>query len=226
VEADGSAYFKVPANTPLVVQPLDDQNQALQQMRSWFTAMPGETASCVGCHERRRDATMVGQRSMAQRHAPSEITGWYGEPRGFSFEREVQPILDRNCVSCHSGGHLDLRGRDAPDTKFSRFSAAYEALHPYVRRPGNESDIHMLAPREFCANTSQLVQMLRKGHKRVKLSDEEWDRLITWIDLNVPYAGDWRDAIPAAPNNLIKRREELRAQDAAVRQALAQGVAH
>ena len=71
-------------------------------------------------------------------------------------------------------------------------------------------------PREFIADTSQLVQMLKKGHGGVKLTEEDWDRLITWIDLNVPYAGDWREAYPAAPENLIRRREEIRAQDAAV----------
>ena len=51
VEADGSANFRVPANTPLAVQPLDADGKALQVMRSWFTAMPGEVVSCVGCHE-------------------------------------------------------------------------------------------------------------------------------------------------------------------------------
>ena len=48
------------------------------------------------------------------------------------------------------------------------------------------------------------------------LSDEDWDRLVTWVDLNVPYAGDWREAYPPAPENLIRRREEIRRQDAAV----------
>ncbi len=42
VEADGSAIFRVPANTPISVQPLDAEGKALQLMRSWFTAMPGE----------------------------------------------------------------------------------------------------------------------------------------------------------------------------------------
>ena len=76
--------------------------------------------------------------------------------------------------------------------------------------------MHMLTPREFEANTSQLVQMLKKGHFGVKLTPEDWDRLITWIDLNIPYAGDWREAYPSAPEDLIRRREEIRAQDAAV----------
>ena len=52
IEADGSAFFRVPANTPISVQPLDQKGRALQLMRSWFTAMPGEVVSCVGCHEK------------------------------------------------------------------------------------------------------------------------------------------------------------------------------
>ncbi|MEI6503128.1 MAG: formylglycine-generating enzyme family protein, partial [Armatimonadota bacterium] len=212
VQPDGSAYFRVPANTPLLVQPLDARGRAQQQMRSWFTAMPGETVSCVGCHEQRREAASAGRRQRAVLSKPAEITPWHGPARGFSFEREVQPVLDRNCVACHSSGRVDLRPLP---TATGRFSVAYQTLHPYVRRPGLEADIHMLPPREFIADTSQLVQMLKKGHGGVKLTDEDWDRLITWIDLNVPYAGDWREAYPPAPENLIRRREELRAQDAA-----------
>jgi len=215
VEEDGSAYFRVPANTPIMVQPLNDENMAQQHMRSWFTAMPGETLSCVGCHENRRDAAAPGQRSTAQAKGPSEITPWYGEARGFSFEEEVQPVLDRACAKCHSKGALDLRSRRAANWT-EQWSPAYQSLHPYVRRPGLEADIRLLPPREFEANTSQLVQMLKKGHFGVKLSADDWDRIITWIDMNVPFAGDWKDAYPPAPDNLIARREELKAQDAAV----------
>jgi formylglycine-generating enzyme required for sulfatase activity len=35
--------------------------------------------------------------------------------------------------------------------------------------------------------------MLRKGHHNVRLDDEAWDRLITWIDLNVPDHGSWHE---------------------------------
>jgi len=51
VEEDGSAIFKIPANTPISLQPLDSEGRAIQWMRSWLTGMPGETVSCVGCHE-------------------------------------------------------------------------------------------------------------------------------------------------------------------------------
>ncbi|NQV36288.1 MAG: formylglycine-generating enzyme family protein, partial [Phycisphaeraceae bacterium] len=41
VETDGSAMFRVPANTPISIQPIDSHGNALQLMRSWMTAMPG-----------------------------------------------------------------------------------------------------------------------------------------------------------------------------------------
>ncbi|HOS95972.1 MAG TPA: hypothetical protein PLQ54_21875, partial [Armatimonadota bacterium] len=56
----------------------------------------------------------------------------------------------------------------------------------------------------------------------VILRPEDWDRLITWIDLNVPYAGDWSDTAQAPPESLIARRKELRDQDAQTRAAMAE----
>jgi hypothetical protein len=225
VNEDGSAYFRVPANTPIAVQPINQEGMAQQVMRSWFTAMPGENVSCVGCHENRRDTLTSGTRTSAQDRRAVDITPWYGPARGFGFEREVQPVLTRSCVHCHNGQNhhtaLDFRPKGSPGQADVRFSVAYQNLHPFVRRPGLEADIRLLPPREFEANTSQLVQMLKKGHFGVKLTAEDWDRLITWIDMNVQYAGDWREAYPAAPENLIQRREEIRQQDAAHRAQVA-----
>ena len=42
---DGSVFFRVPAQTPISIQPLDESGAALQLMRSWMTAMPGETVA-------------------------------------------------------------------------------------------------------------------------------------------------------------------------------------
>ncbi|MFH1924126.1 MAG: hypothetical protein ABIP48_30090, partial [Planctomycetota bacterium] len=99
---DGSAAFRVPANTPICVQTLDGEGKALGLMRSWYTAMPGETASCVGCHEQPKDAPITRFESAATR-VPVPIEPWYGPARGFDFEREVQPVLDEYCVGCHDG---------------------------------------------------------------------------------------------------------------------------
>jgi len=196
VQPDGSAVFQVPANTPIAVQPLDDQGAALQVMRSWFTAMPGETLSCVGCHESQNSGP-PSQFRLAAVHRPQRITPWHGPARGFSFPREVQPVLDRNCVGCHNGqtgpGRSPLDLRVDGSAGWQNFTPSYVALHPFVRRPGPESDYFLQRPLEFHVSTSELVQMLRKGHHGVQLNAEDWDRLITWIDLNVPDHGTWHE---------------------------------
>ena len=210
---DGSAIFKVPANTPLAVQPLDAEGKAVQVMRSWFAAMPGETLSCVGCHER-QNSTPPTRKTTAARHKPMDIEPWYGPVRGFSFKREVQPVLDKYCVGCHNDQPrpdgrkvIDLTAK--PKNGWGNFTPSYIALHPYVRRPGPESDYHLQKPLEFHADTSELVQMLRKGHHGVRLDAEAWDRLITWIDLNVPDHGTWGEH-RAIPGNFHKRRLDMR----------------
>ena len=195
VEADGSAYFRIPANLPVSIQPLDEKGRALQLMRSWLVGMPGETVSCVGCHEP-SSSVARNESSQALARPVSDIKPWYGPPRPFAFEFEVQPVLDKFCVGCHDG-KATADGRKKPD--FTRqakpgyrgFSASYLALSPFTRRPGPESDIHLFRPMEYHAATSELIQMLEKGHHGVRLDDEAWDRLITWIDLNVPYRGKW-----------------------------------
>ena len=118
VEEDGSASFRVPANTPISVQPLDEEGRAVQIMRSWFTGMPGEVLSCVGCHKHPNGAT-PNRRTLATIDRPHQIKPWFGPARGFSFQREVQPVIDKHCVDCHRGEArpdgqliLDLRGTE------------------------------------------------------------------------------------------------------------------
>jgi len=205
VEKDGSAMFRVPANTPLILQPVDRQGRAYQIMRSWMTAMPGENVSCIGCHEARGSA-VAPRNSLASSKAPAAIEPWYGLTRGFDFVREIQPLLDGKCVKCHDGTKADRP--NFADTKHgsNEFYKSYLALHPYVRRPGPEGDYHMLKPLEYHASTSELVQLLEKGHFGVKLDAEEWDRLVTWIDMNVPCFGTWSDRLGSA--YIAKQHEE------------------
>lgn len=200
VEEDGSAVFRVPANTPLILQPVDRQGRAYQIMRSWMTAMPGESVSCIGCHENQNQIP-PSPRPLASNREPADIEPWYGLRRGFDFVREVQPVLNARCVECHDGStELTTGGEKVDRPNFADtargphdFYKSYLALHPYVRRPGPEGDYHMLKPLEYHVSTSELVQMLEKGHHGVKLTAEEWDRIVTWIDMNAPCFGTWSD---------------------------------
>ena len=224
VEKDGSAMFRVPANTPISIQPLDAEGKALQLMRSWMTAMPGEVVSCIGCHQK-QNAGPPNLRTIASRSNPSEIEPWHGPTRGFSFKREVQPVLDKYCLSCHNGskpddGHKipDLRGdqdmliaykngvpkarviRGVPREQLVKvfggvFEPSYVTLRSFARVGGLESDLRLLAPGEFGANTTELVQMLKKGHHGVHLDAEAWQRITTWIDLNAPCHGTWTEVV-------------------------------
>jgi hypothetical protein len=236
VEADGSALFRVPAKTPLSLQPLDAEGKALQLMRSWMTAMPGETLSCGGCHEP-RNATPAVKSTLALGKKPAEIRPWYGPARGFSFRGEVQPVLDRHCVGCHNGRPRDdglaipdlrgeqnafvvfragdpkprvirgVRASELVDKYGGIFEPAYFTLRSFVRVPGLESDLHLLPPTEFHADTNELVQMLRKDHHGVMLDAEAWDRLITWIDLNAPCHGTWSEFVSISGDQRRRRRE-------------------
>jgi len=225
VEPDGSACFRVPANVPISIQPLDADGQALQLMRSWMTAMPGEVLSCVGCHERQNTA-VPNRRADALAKPPAHITPWYGPLRGFSFKREVQPVLDHHCVRCHNGQarpdgtaipNFAARPDVHPEAKSkgynngTKFSPSYIALRSYARAHSIESDIHLLNPGEFHAGTTRLIQHLRKGHKDVRLEPEAWDRIITWIDLNTPYHGTWHEII--GMNRVAHQRDRRRAMD-------------
>jgi hypothetical protein len=44
------------------------------------------------------------------------------------------------------------------------------------------------------AARSELLTMLEKGHQGVKVSREELEKIACWIDLLVPYCGDYREA--------------------------------
>lgn len=207
VETDGSAFFEIPANTPLSIQPLDAEGRAVQLMRSWFVGMPGEHVSCVGCHENRMAGLPV-RRSLASQRSAQALEPWYGAARPFAFAHEVYPVLEKYCVGCHQEAPK-VGPRSKPS--FRDAETAYATLHPYIHRAGVESDMELLAPMEYHASTSRLVQMLEKGHHGVRLADmggEARERVYCWIDLNVPNKGSWSP--PRWQNcNQQERRREL-----------------
>jgi len=217
VHADGSAFFEVPARTPLYFQLLDDRGRMVQTMRSWSTLQPGENASCVGCHEHKNTGPLAGPPlTEALRQRAETLQPFYGPPRGFSFSQEVQPILDRQCARCHDGRAdvpYDLTAR-AVDDAFAkrRWSKSYLALtharpdeppheawrgdadHPLVNWVSAQSAPPMQPPYPAGASRSGLFDLLQRGHEDVRLSREELDKLAAWIDLGVPFCGDYVEA--------------------------------
>ncbi len=210
VEDDGSVMFNIPANTPVSLQPLDKDGAAIQWMRSWLTGMPGEVVSCVGCHEDQNQIPKP-KRAMASLKPAKNLTIPEGGVRPFTFELEIQPILDRACVACHNGSlKRDYRGGRIDEEVPNKlaYSKSYLDLHPYVHRQGPEAGMKVLYPYEYHVSTSPLISMLKKGHHGVELTEKEWKTLYNWIDFNAPYHSTMR---AEEYNNCdqIQRRIEL-----------------
>jgi len=249
VHADGSAHFTIPANTPIFLLPLDAEGQALQIMRSWFIGQPGERVSCVGCHESAHESPLPKQ-TIASTARPFPLENWLEDVTNFSFTTEIQPILNQKCISCHDGQpasgryttqRADYKDKPIPNlgneplkdwkvrysgsarpTFGGRFTESYYQLFKLARGPGIESDMGILTPKEFSADSTELVQMFKKGHHGVKLDRSEWQRLYRWIDFNTPYHGDRLDVVRGLPVEAgvkkgMERSNELAALHSAYR---------
>ncbi|MHC1763193.1 MAG: discoidin domain-containing protein [Verrucomicrobiia bacterium] len=184
VEEDGSAYFSAPAGVTLFFQALDARGIAIQSMRSATHVQPGQTVSCIGCHEPRTVAPPV-KRAMASFRQPSRIQAGPEGSWPVHFGRLIQPVLDRQCVSCHSPG-----ARDAEAAKFDLSEAgAYASLVGYGK-PSLRDQVMAAyrqgytVPGEGIAQRSALMALLDapKGHYEVALTSEDRNRLYTWMD--------------------------------------------
>jgi len=221
VYKDGSALFEVPARTPVYFQALNEKSQAVQTMRSWSTLMPGETFACVGCHEDKNDAPRApNTSSLAMKAGVEKLTPFHGPTRGFSYLKEIQPIWDRHCIKCHKAdgragkyvltsepvhyknaqrnwarSYLTLTGTPAKGYELHQERGEAGAIVNWI---SNSSEPTMIPPRYGGSTRSKLLLVNdAKGSPcpaKLKLSREELDKLAAWIDLVIPYCGDYLEA--------------------------------
>ena len=215
VEDDGSAYFEVPADRFVFFQLLDREKMMVQSMRTGTTLMPGEHAGCVGCHEGRLEGTSYTAtltQSSALRHGPSPLQPWYGPPREFNYLTEIQPIFDRHCVECHDYGKAAGKALNLAGDLGLVFNTSYLDLHlksalrwspdppgaaKRIIKVVHDGPPEVLPPYAWGSHRSRLVDLLREDHYHVKLTADEWLRVVTWIDLNAPYYGSYHSAYGA-----------------------------
>ncbi len=227
VEADGSAYFTVPARTPVYFQLLDAKGHVVQTMRSWSTLQPGERLSCVGCHEGKNESAPLAGAAVtaALKKPPQSPRPFYGPTRGFSYPKEIQPIWNRHCISCHTGEKdkpSSLLAREKLDDRAKRrWAESYLNLtqrgksNPTVNWISIQSAPPLLPPYHAGAAKSGLMPLLEKGHYEVKLSREEMEKIACWIDLLIPYCGDyveanaWSKGEMEKYNRYLKKRLEM-----------------
>ena len=225
VEADGSAYFTAPALREIYFQVLDSEGRELQRMTSATQIMPGQTLSCIGCHESRVEAPPHGPLPLAAQKPPRalENPAWLHDGL-VDFPSVVQPVLDKYCVRCHSGanpaGGLLLTG-----DKTRLFNMAYDNLLGRSRsyRQHDMATGEML-PEEKArpkplvhffwllrtptgvnqplwtgSHASRLLDYVDTEHCEQKIPLAERQRIYLWIDANVPYYGTYAHSRPKSP---------------------------
>ncbi len=199
VHEDGSAHFKVPADENVFFHALDENFMALQQMPTFINLMPGEQRSCIGCHEARREApNTASARPLAMDGPPQMITPQPGDagPRMVDFAADVQPTLDRHCVGCHGGEQpeaaLNLNGALTGNYSRSYETLVHWGLVAYADCRYGRANFRAVPPLTHGSHRSKLAEQIRRDPCKGGLSREEYIKIVTWIDANVPYYGTYR----------------------------------
>ncbi|MBP8131451.1 MAG: hypothetical protein KA184_17870 [Candidatus Hydrogenedentes bacterium] len=217
IEDDGSVAFKAPAGMALHFQLLDENQRALQTMRSFVNVMPGERRGCLGCHESHSRTPVVAGQAIAFSREPQDIAPPPWSDDTVSYPRYVQPVLDRYCGKCHQGDGgarktLDLTERPSAPvftepylTLIGRptWGAPYAA--PETPPPGwgiantlmveaygtTDPAAYVTPPPMTCLSyNSRLIEMASSGkHHEVRVDPVSLLRLIVWVDTMCPYRG-------------------------------------
>lgn len=213
VHEDGSASFRVPADTAVYFQLLDERFMELRRMRSFVSLQHGEVRGCRGCHETQDQTLPTGLASLkALQQPPADpVPPPWGSERLLGYEWLVQPVLDRHCVRCHGGekteGDIDLSGQREADgmlrsfhTMFAGTSPTAAGRKPLVSVADRFGDSSVTRPLQFGSHRSPLVTVLLEDplHAReVAMDGADWYALVTWVDCNAPYYDRFIDKRPS-----------------------------
>ena len=177
VEEDGSVYCEAPVNKCIYFQALDENHMAIHSMRSATYVHPGEQLSCVGCHESKWKSIPPGTPRAMQR-PPSKIQPEFeGGPEPMNYHRLVKPIFENTCIPCHT----EENSSGIKDSDYRSF--LWSSFHYPTGMGAQAGHGSMTAPGFTGASACTIGKALKKSH-RDRLADDEWNRVILWLDLN------------------------------------------
>ena len=191
VDPDGSAYFEAPALRSLFFVALDENGRAVKRMQSFTTVQPGETLGCLGCHEERTASVPPARFPSAATRHPGTIEPFRDVPDLPDYTRDIQPVLDHNCVRCHDdeqrAGGVILTGDRGP-----MFSQSYYSLTAWKQlADGRNEPRSNYPPRALGSGGAPLMDKIEGKHHGVRMTDR--DRLLVrlWLDIGAPYPGTY-----------------------------------
>jgi hypothetical protein len=225
VRPDGSAFFKAPAGVALQLQTLDANGMAILTEKSFFYLQPGESRSCVGCHEPAGTTPRLAASLAGPRRRPENLTppAGPGAPYGMSFKRNVQPVLDRYCIGCHGlgkkagGVSMVTDAGIYPQNMKEIIGRGQHWVGLKKRMWDKEEQYNVSRPMRFYAHSNKVAHMLagnakkstadlvRIHHTDLNMDRRSYMRIIEWLDLNAQACGD------LYPNKVEERRLDAEA---------------
>jgi hypothetical protein len=220
VEEDGSAYLELPALRSFFFVALDEHDLSVKRMQSFLTVQPGETTSCVGCHEQRTQTPRPTPMPLAAvQRPPSRIEPIAGVPEVIDYPRDVQPVLDSLCASCHGyektpaggprAGRLILTGDHGPMYSHSYYMMTIARLISDGRNKPESN----YAPRTLGSSASRLLTLLDGTHYGVKATPRQKQMLRLWIESGAAYPGTYASLGCGMIGNYSENQEIHTGQD-------------
>jgi mono/diheme cytochrome c family protein len=108
------------------------------------------------------------------------------------FNREIRPILSRNCFACHGPDEHDRRGGLRLDDRAAATSELESGLTAIV--PGKPAESELVAR----IRTTDADIVMPPPESNHVLSVAQKDLLERWIAAGAPYAAHWAYVPPAA----------------------------
>ncbi len=221
VSSEGSACFKVPPLRSLLFVALDENGHCVKRMHSFTSVMPGETSTCIGCHEQRVEAPTV-EDGIALRNLmktkPTSPQKVVDIPEIIDYQRDIQPLFDKYCVECHGpyreDGGFNISGHWGPLYTLGYQQMSWRNLlgDNRVILPYNLHSKSDFRPYEIGSGSSHLLQLIEKEHAGVKIPAGEQRLIRFWLDAGAGYAGTYHcnswGSIGYYVNNVNQRNDK------------------
>jgi len=193
VEPDGSFHVRVPAETPITFQLLDEDYVALRTQRAWTWVMGNESRGCIGCHED-PELTPSNRLVTAITKPPVDLVLPPARRRTVDFRHQIAPILAARCATagCHVGGEAEpTLGEAGSTTPEPALRMVYGSL---VEPPADRSGGRYVVPGK--ARASPLIRRLlgretdalpAGGARHGGLGRRDLILFIEWVDLGAEW---------------------------------------
>ena len=185
-------------NAPQTLQPVYDLSE--EPFSYPKKIQPLWDKHCVSCHAPGKKAKGFDLSStLVSDYAEEESNGSTRR----KFQQSYLTLLDVKWKKYQNGERLD-EGRSNDIVNYWTRMSKMELIPPYYAGSIN----------------SELIDMLRDHHKRVRLKNAEIETIAAWIDLNVPYVGEydemniWDDAAKELYRSKVEMREKQEAIEA------------